>query len=189
MSSELVNGLIAVGMLIVLSVLLYRPRVQASISYQATVVPLANIMDVGFIVMSPIIVALIGCTAPLFMLGLCLLAIANGFAISYNIRHYETLIGTKDPANAIAAVVVRVGGQASQDLKESGANGRRGGPSARSAPANHSPTRLHPTTSHPTTSHPTTSHPTTSHRSSRHRPTACRRTSRRPSSTRSTGST
>ena len=104
MSSELVNGLIAVGVLIVLSVLLYRPRVQASINYQATVVPLANIMDVGFIVMSPIIVVLIGYTAPLFMLGLCLLAIANGFAISYNIRHYEPLIGTKDPANAIAAV-------------------------------------------------------------------------------------
>jgi hypothetical protein len=103
-SSELVNGLIAVGVLIVLSVLLYRPRVQASISYQATVVPLANIMDVGFIVMSPIIVVLIGYTAPLFMLGLCLLAIANGFAISYNIHHYEPLIGTKDPANAIAAV-------------------------------------------------------------------------------------
>jgi hypothetical protein len=103
-SSELVNGLIAVGVLVVMSVALYRPRVQASIGYQATVVPLANIMDVGFIMMSPIIVVLIGYTAPLFMLALCLLAIANGFAISYNIRHYEPLIGTKDPANAIAAV-------------------------------------------------------------------------------------
>jgi hypothetical protein len=99
-----VNGLIAVGVLVVMSVALYRPRVQASIGYQATVVPLANIMDVGFIMMSPIIVVLIGYTAPLFMLALCLLAIANGFAISYNIRHYEPLIGTKDPANAIAAV-------------------------------------------------------------------------------------
>ena len=104
MSSELVNGLIAVGVLVILSVALYRPRVQASISYQATVVPLANIMDVGFIMMSPIIVVLVGYTAPLFMLALCLLAIANGFAISYNIRHYEPLIGTRDPANAIAAV-------------------------------------------------------------------------------------
>jgi hypothetical protein len=103
-SSELVNSLIAAGVLIVLSALLYRPRVQASINYQATVVPLANIMDVGFIVMSPIIVVLVGYTAPLFMLGLCLLAIANGFAISYNIRNYEPLIGTKDPANAIAVV-------------------------------------------------------------------------------------
>jgi hypothetical protein len=103
-SSELVNGLIALGVLVILSVALYRPRVQTSINYQATVVPLANIMDVGFIMMSPIIVVLIGYTAPLFMLALCLLAIANGFAISYNIRHYEPLIGTRDPANAIAAV-------------------------------------------------------------------------------------
>jgi hypothetical protein len=50
-SSELVNGLIALGVLVILSVALYRPRVQASINYQATVVPLANIMDVGFIMM------------------------------------------------------------------------------------------------------------------------------------------
>lgn len=104
MSSELINGLIAIGVLAILSFTLYRPRVQASISYQAVVVPLANIMDVGFIVMSPIIVVLVGYSAPVFMLGLCLLAIANGFAISYNIRHYEPLIGTKDPANSIATV-------------------------------------------------------------------------------------
>ena len=104
MTQQLLNSLIAVGVLVVLSVALYRPRVQASIGYQATVVPLANIMDVGFIVMSPIMVVLVGYSAPLFMLGLCLLAIANGFSISYNIRHYEPLIGTKDPANTIAAV-------------------------------------------------------------------------------------
>jgi hypothetical protein len=104
MTQQVVNSLIAVGVLVVLSVALYRPRVQASIGYQATVVPLANIMDVGFIVMSPIMVVLVGYSAPLFMLGLCLLAIVNGFAISYNIRHYEPLIGTKDPANAIAGV-------------------------------------------------------------------------------------
>jgi len=103
-TQELVNTLIALAVLVGLSVMLCRPRVQASISYQATVVPLANIMDVGFIVMSPIIVVLIGYTSPLFLLGICLLAIANGFAISYNINHYEPLIGTKDPANTIAAI-------------------------------------------------------------------------------------
>ena len=104
MNSELVNSLIAVGVLAVLSLVLYRPSVQSSIGYRATVVPLANIMDVGFIMMSPIIVALIGYDAPWFMLGLCLLAIANGLAIAYNIRHYEPLIGTKDRVNSIAAV-------------------------------------------------------------------------------------
>jgi hypothetical protein len=103
-TQELVNTLIALAVLAGLSVMLYRPRVQASIGYQATVVPLANIMDVGFIVMSPIIVVLVGYTSPLFLLGICLLPIANGFAISYNINHYEPLVGTKDPANTISAI-------------------------------------------------------------------------------------
>jgi hypothetical protein len=71
---------------------LYRPRVQQSERYQATVVPLANIMDVGFIVLSPAIVLLAGFAAPLVMLGICSLAIATGFAISYNIRHQEPLL-------------------------------------------------------------------------------------------------
>ena len=81
---------------------LYRPRVQQSERYQATVVPLANIMDVGFIVLSPAIVLLAGFAAPLVMLGICLLAIATGFAISYNIRHQEPIEGTKDSVNTIA---------------------------------------------------------------------------------------
>ena len=81
---------------------LYRPRVQQSERYQATVVPLANIMDVGFIVLSPAIVLLAGFAAPLVMLGICLVAIATGFAISYNIRNQEPLEGTKDTVNSIA---------------------------------------------------------------------------------------
>ena len=81
---------------------LYRPRVQQSTRYQATVVPLANIMDVGFIVLSPAIVLLAGFAAPLVMLGICLVAIATGFAISYNIRNQEPLEGTKDSVNSIA---------------------------------------------------------------------------------------
>jgi hypothetical protein len=80
---------------------LYRPKVQGSATYKTMVVPLANIMDVGFIVLSPIIVVLVGYDAPLFMLAICLLAILTGFAISYNIRHYEPLIGTPDPINRL----------------------------------------------------------------------------------------
>lgn len=97
---------VAVGAALVviagLAWVLYRPRVQQSVRYQATVVPLANIMDVGFIVMSPAIVLLAGFAAPLVMLGICLLAIATGFAISYNIRNQEPLEGTKDSVNSIA---------------------------------------------------------------------------------------
>jgi hypothetical protein len=85
----------------VIAYLLYRPQVQQSKRCQATVVPLANIMDVGFIIMSPAIVLLAGFSAPLVMLGVCLVAIAAGFAIAYNIRHYEPLVGTDDPLNRV----------------------------------------------------------------------------------------
>jgi hypothetical protein len=88
---------IAVGLglltILILAYVLYRPRVQQSMQYQATVVPLANIMDVGFILFSPAIVLLVGFRAPFFMLGICLVAMAAGLAIAYNIRHYEPIRG------------------------------------------------------------------------------------------------
>jgi hypothetical protein len=95
-SAGLFNSLIAILTLSGLAWFLYRPKVQASPTYKATVVPLANIMDVGFIVLSPIIVALVGYDAPWVMLALCLLAILMGFAISYNINNYEPLVGKPD---------------------------------------------------------------------------------------------
>jgi hypothetical protein len=88
---------IAVGIgfltILALAYVLYRPRVQQSKEYQATVVPLSNIMDVGFILFSPAIVLLVGFRAPFFMLGICFVAIAAGFAMAYNIRHYEPIEG------------------------------------------------------------------------------------------------
>jgi hypothetical protein len=107
-AGEAMNQFVAVGAALVVLVglawVLYRPKVQQSERYQAMVVPLANIMDVGFIVMSPAIVLLAGFAAPLVMLGICLLAIATGFAIAYNIRHYEPLEGTDDPVNRVGYV-------------------------------------------------------------------------------------
>jgi magnesium-transporting ATPase (P-type) len=88
---------IAVGIgfvtILALAYVLYRPRIQQSKEYQATVVPLANIMDVGFILFAPAIVLLVGFRAPFFMLGICLVAIAAGLAIAYNIRNYEPIEG------------------------------------------------------------------------------------------------
>jgi hypothetical protein len=97
MSAGLLNTVIAVATLAGLSWILHRPRVQDSATYKAMVVPLAEIMDVGFIVFSPIIILLFGYDAPWAMLGLCLLAILTGFATSYNINNYEPLIGKPDP--------------------------------------------------------------------------------------------
>jgi hypothetical protein len=49
MSAGLLNSIVAVVTLVGLARLLYRPKVQGSTTYKATVVPLAEIMDVGFI--------------------------------------------------------------------------------------------------------------------------------------------
>jgi hypothetical protein len=95
---------VAVVVLVGVAFVLYNPKVQQSARYQATVVPLANIMDVGFIVMSPAIILIAGYAAPVFLLGICLLAIAVGFAIAYNIRHYEPLIGTDDSINKVGRI-------------------------------------------------------------------------------------
>ena len=97
MSAGLINSIVAVVTLAGLALLLYRPKVQESGTYKATVVPLAQIMDVGFIVFSPVMILLFGYGATWTMLGLCLLAILTGFAISYNIKNYEPLIGKPDP--------------------------------------------------------------------------------------------
>ena len=92
-SDEVVAMVIALVCILVIAVVLYRPAIQSSKVYQATVVPLSNIMDVGFILFAPAIVLLAGFRAPFFMLGICLLAMAVGFAMAYNIRHYEPIAG------------------------------------------------------------------------------------------------
>jgi hypothetical protein len=116
--SAALNSVVALLALAVLAGLLYRPKVQESLTYKAIVVPLGEIMDVGFIVFSPIIIVLFGYHATWAMAGLCVLAILTGFAVSYNIEHYEPLLGKPDPLHAwnsialwalIAASVVNVG--------------------------------------------------------------------------------
>lgn len=64
-------------------------------------VPLSNIMDVGFILFAPAIVLLAGFRAPFFMLGICLVAMAAGLAMSYNIRHYEPVAGQDGPLDRL----------------------------------------------------------------------------------------
>ena len=100
---HVLDGLIGMIVLLGSAWMLYRPKVQQSSRYQATVVPLANIMDVGFLVMSPIIVVVVGYLAPAFMLGICLIAMATGLVMAYNIRYYEPLIGSPDRVHSVAA--------------------------------------------------------------------------------------
>jgi hypothetical protein len=108
----LFNTVIVVVSLVGLAWILYRPAVQRSDAYQATVVPLANIMDVGFLMMTPIIVVLVGFDAPLFMLAICGVAMAAGFAISYNIRNFEPIEDGSDRILALGATAQPDGGAA-----------------------------------------------------------------------------
>lgn len=78
-----------------LSVVLYSRRIQESEYYQALVVPLANIMDIGFVIMTPIIVSIAGLESPLTMLGLYLLGYAMGWVMRYNIRLFEPVSGER----------------------------------------------------------------------------------------------
>lgn len=102
--SDRISVGIGLIVLIVLAYSLYRPRVQQSSRYQAIVVPLANIMDVGFIVFAPAFILLAGYAAPLVMLGICLVAIAAGFVLAYNIRNAEPLAGTGDRVSIVDEV-------------------------------------------------------------------------------------
>jgi hypothetical protein len=103
-SSEWAYTIVAGLVMVAVAWVLYRPRLQQAPFYQALVVPLANIMDVGFLVLTPLIVLLVGFDSPIFMLLICLIAGAAGLAITYNIRHYEPLVGTPDRINGLATV-------------------------------------------------------------------------------------
>ncbi|KAB1186971.1 MULTISPECIES: hypothetical protein [Haloferax] len=98
----LVISIVVVVTLLGLSAVLYSSRVQNSEEYQATVVPLANIMDIGFVAMTPIIVFIIGLESPLIMLGLCGLGFTMGWVMRYNIRKYEPIAGGKGALHNVA---------------------------------------------------------------------------------------
>lgn len=91
----LVITIIVIVTLLALSLVLYSSRIQKSERYQATVVPLANIMDIGFVAMTPIIVHITGVFSPLTMLGLCVLGLVMGGVMRYNIRNFEPVMGEK----------------------------------------------------------------------------------------------
>ncbi|WP_254522667.1 hypothetical protein [Natrinema caseinilyticum] len=90
--------------LLALGLVLYSSRVQESRRYQAMVVPLANIMDIGFVAMTPIIVHITGLGSALMMLGLCALGYAMGWVMRLNIERFEPMSGEKGLLSSISNV-------------------------------------------------------------------------------------
>ncbi|WP_318568449.1 hypothetical protein [Salinigranum marinum] len=79
---------------------------QQSEQYQATVVPLANIIDIGFVAMTPFILEISGIMTPFTMLGLCALGFAMGWVMRLNIKRYEpvadkNLVGYREPSISV----------------------------------------------------------------------------------------
>ncbi|WP_417578789.1 hypothetical protein [Pelagibacterium sp.] len=65
------------------------PRVANSVTWRATITPLASIIGSGFLVLGPILDVSYGGYAPLVMLGLCAIAYLFGSAIRFNIAEID----------------------------------------------------------------------------------------------------
>ena len=72
------------------------PNVRQNIWWNATVTPLASIIGSGFLVIAPLLAAVVGSYALAAMLGIVLLAYSVGHAIRYNIQHAEPLEGSPE---------------------------------------------------------------------------------------------
>ncbi|WP_231582114.1 hypothetical protein [Puniceibacterium sp. IMCC21224] len=80
--------MILLAVLATAGVLLW-PRLAQSVTWRATITPLASIIGSGFLVLGPILNASYGWAAPLIMVVLCLVAWAFGAAIRRNIAEID----------------------------------------------------------------------------------------------------
>lgn len=80
--------LISAGVLM----LMFRPRLTQSRSWQATLTPLSSIIGSGFLIIAPLLASVVGIYSPLAVTGIVVLAYAIGSVIRFNIIHAEPLI-------------------------------------------------------------------------------------------------
>lgn len=89
--------------MIVGAYLIFSRRLGRSKNWRATVTPLASIMGSGFLVSAPLLAGIVGNFAMLCMAVLLVLAYCVGYAIRFNIRHFEPIENTgHGPAQTIA---------------------------------------------------------------------------------------
>lgn len=89
---------VAIVLVVVVSaLLLWSPRLYASVTWRAMTTPLASIIGSGFLVLGPLLDAAYGKYAPLIMALLCLFAYFYGAAIRYNMRVIERPGETRSP--------------------------------------------------------------------------------------------
>ena len=89
---------VAIVLVVVVSaLLLWSPRLYASVTWRAMTTPLASIIGSGFLVLGPLLDAAYGKYAPVIMALLCLFAYFYGAAIRYNMRAIERPGQTRSP--------------------------------------------------------------------------------------------
>lgn len=98
----ILNISIIVIALMVAVYLAFSKRLNQSSSWKATVTPLASIMGSGFLISAPLLANTVGNFAVFSMIALLLLAYAVGYAIRFNIRHFEPIEHKKGTAQDIA---------------------------------------------------------------------------------------
>ncbi len=86
---EVILDIVGVVTIVVVAVVLFQPRISSSTNWRATVTPLASIIGSGFLVMAPLLNALVGSWAPLAITGILAAAYAVGAVIRFNIAHVE----------------------------------------------------------------------------------------------------
>mgnify|MGYP003632984191 CR=1 FL=1 len=84
-------------------VFLARKRLRQSIQWRATVTPLASIIGSGFLIVAPLLHAVLGKWALAGMIILSILAYAIGSVIRFNIRYAETYL-IDHPGSSIAKI-------------------------------------------------------------------------------------
>ena len=88
MAPAALNSCVVIGTTVAVLIVVFHPRVVNSVTWRATVTPLASIIGSGFLVLGPIMKHSFGPSGILVMLMLCVGAYLIGGAIRFNIARY-----------------------------------------------------------------------------------------------------
>ncbi len=97
-------NIILVVIAAIVLLIMFRPRLTKSESWQATLTPLSSIIGSGFLVIAPLLASVVGAYSPLAVAGIVVLAYGIGGVIRFNIIHAEPLLHDKKGHPAICKI-------------------------------------------------------------------------------------
>lgn len=93
----MITGAAVVVATAAVTAVLFRPSVRGSVRWRATVTPLASIIGSGFLVVTPLLAAVVGSWAPVAMAGIVALAYWVGSAMRFVIAEVEPRLEVESP--------------------------------------------------------------------------------------------